>query len=159
LAEGFSEEQIAKILAAIPIATHNQRGMGTFMIGADTQVDVRTLVEIVEQSMSSETYDLLKRPDELFIVNKAHQAPRFVEDVVREMLRYAHDVLADHPDDAFVLARQINFESIHKHDAVAESCSTLGELRSELRGEPNVNHTRLEQWLNPTYSRREVSAP
>jgi GTP cyclohydrolase-4 len=159
LAEGFSEEQIAKILAAIPIATHNQRGMGTFMIGADTQVDVRTLVEIVEQSMSSETYDLLKRPDELFIVNKAHQAPRFVEDVVREMLRYAHDVLADHPDDAFVLARQINFESIHKHDAVAESCSTLGELRSERRGEPNVNHTTLEQWLNPGFSRREVSAP
>jgi len=29
------------------------------------------LVEIVENSMSSETYDLLKRPDELFIVNKA----------------------------------------------------------------------------------------
>ena len=149
LADGFTEEQIAKILAAIPIATHNQRGVGTFMIGADTPIDVRTLVEIVEQSMSSETYDLLKRPDELFIVNKAHQAPRFVEDVVREMLRYAHDVFAPLPDDTFVLARQVNFESIHKHDALAESCSTLGELRRELRGEPNVQHTMLEQWLNP----------
>ena len=149
LAEGFNEEQIAKILAAMPIATHNQRGLGTFMIGADAPVDIRTLVEIVEQSMSSETYDLLKRPDELFIVNKAHQAPRFVEDVVREMLRYAHDILAAHPDDAFVLARQVNFESIHKHDAVAESCLTLGELRRELRGEPGVQHTTLEQWLNP----------
>jgi len=149
LAEGFNEVQIAKILAAMPIATHNQRGLGTFMIGADAPVDIRTLVEIVEQSMSSETYDLLKRPDELFIVNKVHQAPRFVEDVVREMLRYAHDILDGHPDDAFVLARQVNFESIHKHDAVAESCSTLGELRRELRGEPGVHHTTLEQWLNP----------
>ncbi len=149
LAEGFDEEQIARVLASIPVATHNQRGIGTLMVGADAPVDVRTLVEIVEQSMSSETYDLLKRPDELFIVNKAHQAPRFVEDVVREMLRFAHDALVDHADDAFVLARQLNFESIHKHDAVAQSCSTLGELRRELRGETGVRHTSLEQWLHP----------
>jgi GTP cyclohydrolase IV len=147
LAEGFDEEQIARVLSAVPLATHNQRGLGTFMVGADAAADVRTLVEIVEQSMSAETYDLLKRPDELFVVNKAHQAPRFVEDVVREMLRYAHDALSDLPDEGFVLARQVNFESIHKHDAVAESCSTLGELRRELRGEPGVRHTTLEQWL------------
>ena len=120
------------------------------MVGSDGLIDVATLIEIVEQSMSSETYDLLKRPDELFIVNKAHQAPRFVEDVVREMLRYAHDALADLSDDAFVLARQINYESIHKHDAVAESCSTLGELRRELRGEPDIRHTSLEEWLRPS---------
>ncbi len=149
LSEGFSEEQIAKILAVIPIATHNQRGIGTFFVGCDETIAPKTLVEIVEQSMSSETYDLLKRPDELFIVNKAHQAPRFVEDVVREMLRYAHDAFAFLPDDAFVLARQINLESIHKHDALAESCSTLGELRRELSGEPGVQHTTLEQWLHP----------
>ena len=37
--------------------------------------------------MSSENYDLLKRPDELFVVEKAHRHPRFVEDTVREMLR------------------------------------------------------------------------
>ncbi len=46
-------------------------------------VRAEDLVEIVENSMSSETYDLLKRPDEFFIVNKAHHNPRFVEDVVR----------------------------------------------------------------------------
>ena len=149
LAEGFDEEQIARVLASIPVATHNQRGIGTLMVGSDATIDIGTLVEIVEQSMSSETYDLLKRPDELFIVNKAHQAPRFVEDVVREMLRFAHDALVDHGDDDFVSARQQNFESIHKHDAVAESCSTLGELRRELRGETGVRHTSLEQWLQP----------
>jgi GTP cyclohydrolase-4 len=151
-AEGFNEEQIAKVLASVPVATHNQRGIGTFMVGSDRSIDLPTLVEIVEQSMSSETYDLLKRPDELFIVNKAHQAPRFVEDVVREMLRYAHDALADFPDDDFVAARQLNFESIHKHDAVAESCSTLGELRRELRGESDVHHTTLEEWSGRIYS-------
>lgn len=147
LAEGFSEEQVAKVLTAIPIATHNQRSIGTLLVGSDKALGLEQLVEIVEQSMSSETYDLLKRPDELFVVNKAHQSPRFVEDVVREMLRYLHDALLDFPGDTFVYARQVNFESIHKHDAVAESYCTLDELRREMRGEADVQHTTMEQWL------------
>lgn len=147
LAEGFSKEQVDKILATIPIATHNQRGLGTLLVGSNRPTALAQLVEIVEQSMSSETYDLLKRPDELFVVNKAHQSPRFVEDVVREMLRYLNDALVGFPSDTFVFARQINFESIHKHDAVAESCCTLDELRRELAGDARVQHTSLEQWL------------
>jgi GTP cyclohydrolase IV len=147
LAEGFSEQQIATILSTIPLATHNQRSLGTLLVGSERDVELPMLVEIVEQSMSSETYDLLKRPDELFIVNKAHFAPRFVEDVVREMLRSAHDALADYPADSFIWARQTNYESIHKHDAVAESGATLAELRRELAGESDVAHTTLEQWL------------
>ncbi len=147
LGEGFGEEQVVKILNAMPIATHNQRGVGTLLVGSDRPVALEQLVEIVEQSMSSETYDLLKRPDELFVVNKAHQSPRFVEDVVREMLRYCGDVLQDFPATTFIFARQINFESIHKHDAVAESACTLEELRRELGGEKEVRHTTLGQWL------------
>src|SRR5579863_8415166 len=146
-AEGFGDEDIERILAAMPVATHYQRGRGTLMVGTDRELDPAMLVEIVEQSMSSETYDLLKRPDELFVVHKAHHAARFVEDAVREMLRYAHDALAELPDDAFVSARQVNYESIHKHDALAESCSTLGELRRELAGESGVRHTPLDTWL------------
>jgi len=149
LAEGFDEDQIGRVLATVPIATHNQRGRGTLLLGTDARVDLETLVEIIEQSMSAETYDVLKRPDELFVVNKAHFAPRFVEDAVREMLRYAHDAFDELPDAAFVFARQVNFESIHKHDAVAESCATLGELRRELHGESAVRHTTLEEWLYP----------
>ncbi|HXW50620.1 MAG TPA: GTP cyclohydrolase MptA, partial [Candidatus Acidoferrales bacterium] len=147
LAEGFTEVQIAKILSTIPIVTHNQRGVGMLLVGSERPLPLEQLVEIVEQSMSSETYDLLKRPDELFVVNKAHQTPRFVEDVVREMLRYAADALAGFPPDTFVFARQINFESIHKHDAVAESGCTLEELQRELRGDKDVRHTTLERWL------------
>ena len=152
-AEGFSHGDIERILAAMPVATHNQRGRGTLMVGTDHELDPAMLVEIVEQSMSSETYDLLKRPDELFVVHKAHHAARFVEDAVREMLRYAHDALAELPGDAFVLARQVNYESIHKHDALAESCSTLAELRRELAGESGVRHTSLDGWLYPAGAR------
>jgi GTP cyclohydrolase-4 len=94
-AEGFTHEQISHVLSALPIATHNQRGRGTLLVGGAAELGLPDMVAIVEQSMSSETYDLLKRPDELFVVQKAHAAPRFVEDVVREMLSFAHDALAD----------------------------------------------------------------
>jgi hypothetical protein len=43
----------------------------------------------------------------------------------------------------------VNFESIHKHDALAESCATVGELRRELAGAAGVRHTTLEEWLYP----------
>lgn len=153
---GFGDDAIDRILTTVPIATHNQRGRGRLLVGGDGDVDPAMLVEIVEQSMSSETYDLLKRPDELFIVDKAHHAPRFVEDVVREMLRYACDALLDMSEDSFISARQINFESIHKHDAVAESGGTLAELRRELAGEIAVSHTRLEDWLYPSVARLDA---
>ena len=39
--------------------------------------------------MSSEIYELMKRPDEVEVVEKAHRRPRFVEDCVREMVRMA----------------------------------------------------------------------
>ena len=98
--------------------------------------------------MSSETYDLLKRPDELFVVAKAHRHPRFVEDVVREMLYAVADQYPDLPDEAFVLARQVNLETIHKHDVYAERSGLLGEVRRELAGQPYTTpHTTLDAWL------------
>ena len=42
---------------------------------------------IVERSMSAPVYELLKRPDELFVVEHAHLQPRFVEDSVRLALQ------------------------------------------------------------------------
>jgi GTP cyclohydrolase IV len=148
LEEGFSGAEVERVLNAIPIASHNQRGRGTLMIGSDLEVQAEDLVGIIEASMSSETYDILKRPDELFVVNKAHQNPRFVEDVVREMLQNVVDIYPHMPDTAFVLARQANFESIHKHDAFAERYGTLGEIRREmLAGEHLIRHTSMQEWL------------
>src|SRR5215211_4265490 len=90
-ADGFSEDEIERIFAAVPVATHNQRGLGTLHIGCpescDTDIDALALVAIVEASMSSEIYELMKRSDEGAVVEKAHRRPRFVEDCVREMIR------------------------------------------------------------------------
>jgi GTP cyclohydrolase-4 len=98
--------------------------------------------------MSSETYDLLKRPDEFFIVNKAHHNPKFVEDVVRGILASALDMYADFADSTFIAASQVNYESIHKHDAFAEACGTFGEFREELRtGDYVTRKTDLAAWL------------
>jgi len=147
--EGFTPEEADKALDTIPVATHNQRGRGSLFLGTDHKIRAEDLVEIVQSSMSSETYELLKRPDELFVVNKAHRNPRFVEDVVREMVQKVIDTYPDLPDDTFLLAKQVNFEGIHKHDAFAERYGTLGEIRREvLNGEYVTRHTTMREWLN-----------
>ena len=150
-AAGFSEEDAQRALDALPIATHNQRSRGSILVGtrrAQSDLNVEDLVEIVENAMSSETYDLLKRPDEFFVVNKAHRNPKFVEDVVRGILAGALEMYRDFADDAFVSASQVNYESIHKHDAFAEASGTFGELRAELRtGRPAPHKTNLTTWL------------
>jgi GTP cyclohydrolase-4 len=151
-ADGFESEEIDRILAAVPVATHNQRGLGTLHVGCtelcEDEIDAAALLEIVEQSMSSEIYELMKRADEAHVVEKAHRRPRFVEDCVREMVR---GVIACFPaldDQAFVSARQVNLETIHQHDVVAERFGTLGEIRSELETgiSPSV-HTSRPTWL------------
>ncbi|NDV19451.1 GTP cyclohydrolase I FolE2 [Pseudodesulfovibrio sp. JC047] len=149
LQEGFTEEQADRILDAIPVASHNQRGLGTLMIGTDVQVRAESLVHILEAAMSSETYTLLKRPDEFFVVNKAHRHPRFVEDVVREVLRLLVDSFPDLSDDSFVFVRQENLESIHKHNACAERYGLLGGIRRELEGEPldPASCLTMDEWL------------
>lgn len=150
---GFSEAEAKRALDALPVATHNQRGKGSVLIGAGDAhagaVRAEDLVEIVESAMSSETYDLLKRPDEFFIVNKAHHNPKFVEDVVRGILATALDMYADFGEDTFIAASQVNYESIHKHDAFAEASGTFGEFRRELRSGDYVTlKTDLAGWLN-----------
>jgi GTP cyclohydrolase-4 len=146
---GFASGDVERILGLVPLATHNQRGRGTLLLGTRERVNAERLVELVEASMSSPIYELLKRPDELHVVEHAHLQPRFVEDSVRVALG---SVLAELPqldDGDFVLSRQLNFETIHAHDVVAERYGTIGELRTELRdgGHGPQAHTELRDWL------------
>jgi GTP cyclohydrolase IV len=98
--------------------------------------------------MSAPVYELLKRPDELFVVEHAHLQPRFVEDSVRLSLKGALDALPDLRERDFLFARQVNFETIHVHDVLAEREGTVGELRSELASGTLVErHTSLAAWL------------
>jgi GTP cyclohydrolase-4 len=154
-ADGFGEDEIERIFEAVPVATHNQRGLGTLHVGCpeecDLDIDAQRLVAIVENSMSSEIYELMKRSDEGVVVEKAHRRPRFVEDCVREMIRGVVDELPELGDDSFVSARQENLETIHQHNVVADRFGLLGELRSELSsGEHSAHHVSMRDWLDGT---------
>jgi len=150
---GYDEGQIEEILGAVPVATHNQRGIGTLYVGAPegsgVEIDARELLRIVESSMSSEIYELMKRADERAVVEKAHANPRFVEDCVREMVR---QIAAAHPELAeggFVLARQENLETIHRHNVIAERYGEVAGILRELEsGEHAGPHLTMREWLN-----------
>ncbi|MFQ5908536.1 MAG: GTP cyclohydrolase MptA [Thermoplasmata archaeon] len=115
-----------------PVITHNQRTVTRFLLeipeGGD--VEANDLIDMVEDSLSSPSYEILKRGDEAEVVERAHQEPRFVEDVVREILARLLKRYPDFPDEVQVWVRSESEESIHKHNAVAERVTTLGELRT-----------------------------
>jgi GTP cyclohydrolase IV len=150
---GYGAAEIEQILDAVPVATHNQRGLGTLHIGvpegSDAEIDARSLLDIVEGSMSSEIYELMKRSDEGAVVEKAHRRPRFVEDCVREMVGGAVERFGDLGEHAFVSARQENLETIHQHNVVAERFGLMGEVRREIEtGEGAPHHVSMRDWLD-----------
>ena len=148
LVEAGFEEDAERILELVPLATHNQRGRGSLLVGTDVKLNAERLATIVEESMSSPVYELLKRPDELFVVEHAHLQPRFVEDSVRFALRGVLEAYPDLDDADFLHSRQLNMETIHNHDVVAERFGTVGEVRGELeRGDRLTRHTELREWL------------
>jgi GTP cyclohydrolase-4 len=161
LEQDFSEEQIDRVLESVPVATHNQRGLATLEIGlteaCTEELDAAVLLGIAERSMSSEIYELMKRSDEVEVVEKAHRRPRFVEDCVREMLAGVLRELPALSDLCFVSARQENLETIHQHNVVAERYGLLSELREELEnGVPSPHQTTLEEWLGMAVASTEA---
>jgi GTP cyclohydrolase-4 len=151
LDEGFSAGEIERILELVPVATHNQRGLGTLEIGrldGAAPIDAATLLAIVESSFSSEIYELMKRVDEVEVVEKAHRRPRFVEDCVREMIAGVLRELPELDGACFVSARQENLETIHQHNVLAERFGLLSEIRGELEaGIQAPRQTTLAEWL------------
>jgi GTP cyclohydrolase IV len=145
---GLAPADAERALAVVPMASHSQRGLGTLAVSAHADVSADDLVRIVEASMSSEIYELLKRPDEFFVVNRAHLNPKFVEDVVRDMLALTLATYPGLPDDGYVFARQLSYESIHRHDVLAERGTRLGDLRRELAGGPVGLSIGLEAFLH-----------
>ena len=149
LEAGFEDADVDRILELVPLATHNQRGRGTLYVGTAQPVNAEDLVAIVEHSMSSPIYELLKRPDELFVVEHAHLQPRFVEDSVRVALKETLESYAGLDPGDFLWSRQVNLETIHTHDVLAERYGTVAELRGELeRGVRPARHTELREWLS-----------
>ncbi len=122
---------------SLPTISHNQRNISTLMIEVPEEyyIEANDLIEILEDSFSSPTYEILKRTDEAKVVINAHNNPKFVEDVVRDILSRALDKYSALPDEVVLTARSESEESIHKHNAFAERVTTLGELRDRSASE------------------------
>jgi GTP cyclohydrolase IV len=97
---------------------HIQRAIGELTVeaGIESEVNLEDMVALVEKSFSSPVYTLLKTSDEVQVVEKIHNNPKFVEDVVRGMLKAAKKRYPHHK----IKAKAISQESIHRHDVIAE---------------------------------------
>ncbi len=134
LALGIDEKTVATFLHKVPMSTHNQRGRGiiSIKVGGDIDVSLEMIIEIIENSMSTSIFELLKRSDEAVVVERAHKNPKFVEDCVRTMAKNVVQTFTHLPDDAVITIKQINEESIHRHNAFAERVAKIGDLRTEI---------------------------
>jgi GTP cyclohydrolase-4 len=132
--QDFPEEEVEKIIRSVPIASHNQRNFSSLLIEVpeECEIEAEDLIEILEESMSSKLYEVLKREDEVEVVLQSHLNPNFVEDIVRKILIKVVRKYRDLPDESIVIARSESLESIHQHNAVAERVASLGELRREI---------------------------
>jgi GTP cyclohydrolase FolE2 len=111
--------------------THSQRGNLEADVESDDSAALSWLYAAME-SGAQLTYELLKRPDEHELVQRAHGRPQFTEDVARAvaaaLLRSAP---LDPLGDLVVTCR--NVESIHAHDVYAVVRGKVGVLAAALR--------------------------
>jgi GTP cyclohydrolase IB len=96
---------------------HNQRSHVTIEagLGDTSEIAVEELVRIAEEEASCEVYGLLKRPDEKYVTERAYDNPKFVEDLIRDVVQR----LNDEPRIGRYVVEVENFESIHNHSAYA----------------------------------------
>lgn len=96
---------------------HNQRALVKVKISysEENHIWLEDLIQWIEQSASSELYSLLKREDEKFVTEKAYENPRFVEDLLRDIVLKLQNNEIINEFEVEIEA----LESIHNHNAWA----------------------------------------
>lgn len=96
---------------------HNQRAIISVKVSYDetNHIWIEDLIEMIEKSGSCPIYPLLKRADEKYVTEKAYENPKFVEDVLRDVVV---TMRADERITSFEVECEA-FESIHNHSAWA----------------------------------------
>jgi len=96
---------------------HNQRAIVSVKITypEDEHIWLEDLISDIEKCASAELYPLLKREDEKYVTETAYENPKFVEDVLRDvvLLLRKNDII-----DWFEVECE-SLESIHNHSAWA----------------------------------------
>ena len=122
------------VIAVVPVSTvcpcsleisdlgaHNQRAEVTVQLWQSLQDDrflwLEDIIALAGDCASAEVHSLLKRQDEKAVTERMFRAPKFVEDIVREVVvRLRHDV-----GGVRYHVRCESQESIHPHNAYAEA--------------------------------------
>ena len=96
---------------------HNQRAIISVKVTypEDKHIWLEELVSSIEKTASSELYPLLKREDEKFVTEYAYDNPKFVEDVLRDVVLLLRN---NDKIDSFEVECE-SIESIHNHSAWA----------------------------------------
>ena len=96
---------------------HNQRAIISVRIRCepDAMVWIEDLVSMLEQQGSAEIYPLLKRADEKAVTEAAYENPKFVEDVVRDVV----GMFRADPKITWFGVTCESLESIHNHTVYA----------------------------------------
>lgn len=96
---------------------HNQRAMLRIKVSYDNDKHIwlEDLIQMAQNCASCEIYPLLKREDEKFVTETAYENPKFVEDVIRDIVTK----LNENEIINFYEVEMEAFESIHSHNAWA----------------------------------------
>ncbi|HML86868.1 MAG TPA: GTP cyclohydrolase FolE2 [Methylomusa anaerophila] len=102
---------------------HNQRGIMRVKIKHQpgSFIWIEDLAELMEAEGSCQVYPLLKREDEKYVTEKAYENPKFVEDVLRDLVLSLRKV----EGAQWFEVECENYESIHNHSAYAAHVETL----------------------------------
>lgn len=103
------------------LGAHNQRAEVSLQVWQSLddprRLWLEDLIDLVEHSGSAPVHSLLTRADEQAIIEQMVQRPRFVEDIVREVIVRLRQVLSGVRYEV----RCTSYESIHAHNAYAEA--------------------------------------
>ena len=78
-------------------------------------ISIEEIAKIIENQASSPIYSVLKREDEKFVTESAYQNPKFVEDILRDVIIAIRKISGV----KYFSVECENFESIHNHNAFA----------------------------------------
>jgi GTP cyclohydrolase I len=114
------------------VGAHNQRAMVRVSIRyePDTFIWLEDLISLVESQASCPVLPVLKREDEKYVTEAAYDNPKFVEDVVRDIVLAIGNV----PGVTWLSAECESFESIHNHNAYAGAEQLLLDNEQGARG-------------------------
>ncbi len=107
-------------------SAHNQRTMVKVKVSYNENdiIWIEDLVEKIESCGSSQVYSILKRCDEKYVTETAYENPKFVEDVLREVISF----LKNDDKVTFYEIEVEAQESIHNHNAWAFQTEDKSQL-------------------------------